>query len=403
MKNDFDVAIVGGGPVGALLACALKDHDLEIALLDARTPPAYDPQAEVDLRVLAVSPASKRMLEAVGAWRHVAAARYCAYGEMRVWDATGRGSIHFDSAAVGEPALGYIVENALLQSALWAELRDAKQLSLLHPAQPEALALEADGAILMVSGGRRIHARLVVAADGAESATRSLAGIEVQRAGYGQRAIVAHVRTEQPHGNTAWQRFLPTGPLAFLPLADGRVSIVWSVEDAEAERLLALDDAPFCTELTQASDARLGRALAVSKRVAFPLQRLHAEEYVRGRFALAGDAAHAVHPLAGQGVNLGLLDAASLAEVILDAHARGRDIGDYSVLRRYARWRAGDNQAMIFALDGFKRLFSNDVAPLTMLRNAGLSAVDRFTPLKHVFVRRAMGLSGDLPALARAN
>jgi 2-octaprenylphenol hydroxylase len=402
MRNEFDIAIVGAGPVGALLACALKDHGLEIALLDARTPPDYDPKAEVDLRVLAVSPASRRMLEAVGAWRHVATARYCAYGEMRVWDATGKGSIHFDSATVGEPALGYIVENTLLQSALWSELRDAKQVALMHPAQAESLTLEADAATLVVSGGRRIRAKLVVAADGTESATRTLAGIEVRRAGYGQRAIVAHVRTERPHSRTAWQRFLPTGPLAFLPLADGRVSIVWSAEDAEAERLLALDDSAFCAELTQASDARLGQALAVSKRAAFPLQRLHAEEYVRRRFALAGDAAHAVHPLAGQGVNLGLLDAASLAEVILDAQARGRDIGDYSVLRRYARWRTGDNQAMIFALDGFKRLFSNDVAPLAMLRNAGLSAVDRFTPLKHVFVRRAMGLSGDLPALARA-
>jgi len=213
--------------------------------------------------------------------------------------------------------------------------------------------------------------------------------------------VVAHVRTELPHQTTAWQRFLPTGPVAFLPLADGRCSIVWSANEMEAARILALDDAGFCAALTAASDSRLGTVQSTTRRLAFPLQRLHAREYVRGRFALAGDAAHALHPLAGQGVNLGLLDAAALAEVIGDAVQKGRDVGDLGVLRRYERWRKGDNLAMIFALDAFKRLFSNENAGISMVRNAGLRAVDRFTPLKHAFVRRAMGLSGDLPALAR--
>ncbi|HEX2669136.1 MAG TPA: UbiH/UbiF/VisC/COQ6 family ubiquinone biosynthesis hydroxylase [Gammaproteobacteria bacterium] len=401
MKFDCDVAIVGGGVVGAALACALADAGFSLALIDAQSPAPYDPKGEVDLRVFALSAASRRILTALGAWEAVAAARVSPYRQMQVWDAGGKGSIHFDCADLGEPELGYIVENSLLQHALWARLQQHPAVKLLHPARAEALKLEDAGATLDLDHGRRLRARLVVAADGAASATRALAGIEVENEPYGQRAVVAHVSTERAHQDTAWQRFLPTGPLAFLPLADGRCSIVWSADEAEAARLLALDDAGFCAALTQASESRLGAVTAATRRVAFPLQRLHAREYVRERFALAGDAAHALHPLAGQGVNLGLLDAAALAQVLTDAERKGRDIGDLGVLRRYERWRKGDNLAMIFALDGFKRLFSSDIAGIATLRNAGLRAVDRFTPLKHAFVRRAMGLTGDLPVLAR--
>lgn len=400
-KFDCDVAIVGGGAVGAALACALADKGLTLTLIDAQTPAPYDPKGEVDLRVFALSMASRRILEALGAWQTVTAARLSPYRDMQVWDAGGKGSVHFDSADLGQPELGYIVENALLQHALWARLKGNPKVSLLHPAKAEALTLEDASATLSLDGGRRLKARLVVAADGAGSATRALAGIEVQDQAYGQRAVVAHVRTERPHQATAWQRFLPTGPVAFLPLADGRVSVVWSADEAEAARILALDDAGFCAALSAASESRLGLVQSSTRRLSFPLQRLHAREYVRGRFALVGDAAHALHPLAGQGVNLGLLDAAALAEVIGDAVHKGRDIGDLGVLRRYERWRKGENLAMIFALDAFKRLFSNENAAVSALRNAGLRAVDRFTPVKHAFVRRAMGLSGDLPLLAR--
>ena len=401
MKQDCDVAIVGGGVVGAALACALADKGLTLTLIDAQTPAPYDPKAEVDLRVFALSMASRRILEALGAWQAVAVARVSPYRDMQVWDASGTGSVHFDSADLGQPELGYIVENSLLQHMLWARLKGNPKVTLIHPAKAEVLTLDDAGATLVLDGGQRIKSRLVVAADGAGSATRALAGIEVQAEAYGQRAVVAHVRTELPHQATAWQRFLRTGPVAFLPLADGRCSIVWSADEAEATRILSLDDAAFCAALTAASDSRLGAVLATTRRMAFPLQRLHAREYVRGRFALAGDAAHALHPLAGQGVNLGLLDAAALAEVIGDAVHKGRDVGDLGVLRRYERWRKGENLAMIFALDAFKRLFSDENAGISTLRNAGLRAVDRFTPLKHAFVRRAMGLSGDLPALAR--
>jgi 2-polyprenylphenol 6-hydroxylase len=401
MKYDHDVAIVGGGVVGSALACALADTGLSVALIDAQTPAPYDAKAEVDLRVFALSVASRRILEALQVWDSVAAVRISPYREMQVWDAGGKGSVHFDSADLGQAELGYIAENSLLQHALWERLKADAQVRMIHPAKVSALSLEDEAATLILDGGQHLKARLVVAADGAGSATRSLAGIDVDNVLYDQRAVVAHVRTEQPHQATAWQRFLPTGPVAFLPLADGRVSVVWSADEGEAARILALDDAGFCAALSTASEAKLGQVLTTTRRAAFPLQRLHAREYVRGHFALAGDAAHALHPLAGQGVNLGLLDAAALAEVIGDAARKGRDIGDLGVLRRYERWRKGDNLAMIFALDAFKRLFSNDVAGVSMLRNVGLRAVDRFTPLKHAFVRRAMGLSGDLPFLAR--
>ncbi|MGA9852572.1 MAG: UbiH/UbiF/VisC/COQ6 family ubiquinone biosynthesis hydroxylase [Gammaproteobacteria bacterium] len=401
MKQDFDLVIVGAGVVGAALACALCNSGLRIVILDAREPPRFPAKSELDLRVFALSPASQRILRALGVWESMRAIRVAPYTRMNVWDATGSGRIHFDCADVGETALGYIVENQLIQHALLKQLEGIRNIMTIWPATPETADFDADGVVLTLQDGQHLKASLLVAADGAESATRKLAGIETAGESYGQQAIVAHVSTEKLHHDTAWQRFLPSGPIALLPLADGRSSVVWSLDDARAVEIRQLDDAAFCAAVTEASAAILGKVTATSQRAAFPLQRMHAREYVRPRFALIGDAAHALHPLAGQGVNLGLLDMAVLADVILAAHARQRDIGDLGVLRRYQRTRKGDNLTMIAALDGFKRLFSNEIAPLRLLRNTGLRAVDRFTPLKDAFMRRAMGLSGDLPPLAR--
>lgn len=401
MKPEFDVVIVGAGVVGSALACALRAAGLRIAVVDAAPPARFSPDAELDLRVFALSPASRRILEHLGAWETVRAARAQAYTTMLVWDATGRGRMRFDSGELGEEVLGYIVENRLLQFALSQPLADAAKVSVVRPAKPVNLSVTADKAVITLDDGRRLETRLLVAADGAASAIRRLAGIEVQQADYGQQAIVAHVRTEKPHRATAWQRFMPSGPIALLPLSDGRASIVWSLDDVHATEIRGLGDREFCEAAGTASGEILGRITATTPRVSFPLQRLHAETYVQPRLALIGDAAHVVHPLAGQGMNLGMLDAAALAEVILDAQARERDIGDLAVLRRYQRARRSDNLAMICALDGFKRLFGNANAPLSWVRNTGLCAVDHFTPLKSVFMRRAMGLSEDLPTLAR--
>lgn len=401
MKQEFDLIIVGAGVVGATLAAALCGSGLHIAILDAREPPRFDPKADWDLRVFALSPASRQLLEAVGAWKSIPAGRVCAYTAMQVWDATGRGRIKFDCAEVGEEALGYIVENRLLQHALWQRLEQAGNITVIHPARPDAVHFDAQHVVLSLQGGGRLQARLLVAADGADSTLRKLADIETKGASYRQQAVVAHLSTKKPHCNTARQRFLPGGPLALLPLADGRVSLVWSLDDPRADEIRALDDAQFCAAVAQASEYVLGEITGTTIRAAFPLQRLRARAYVRPRLALIGDAAHAVHPLAGQGMNLGLLDVAALSAVIHAAVARECDIGDLAVLRRYERARKGDNLAMIVALDGFKRLFGNDIRPVALLRNAGLNAVDRFTPLKSAFMRRAMGLNGKMPPPSR--
>lgn len=401
MKYDFDVVIVGAGVVGATLACALRDSGLHIAMLDARSPETFSADSELDLRVFALSRASIRILDALGAWETIRAMRASPYREMHVWDAGGKGSVHFDCADVGEPWLGYIVENRLIQHALLRQLESARSVRLIAPATPTAVHPDVDGVSLTLENGQRYRARLLVAADGAASATRQQLGIETCGWRYAQQAIVAHLNVERPHRQTAWQRFLATGPLAFLPLADGRVSLVWSADDARAAQLQALDDAAFCREVSGASEHVLGNVTRTTRRASFPLQLLHAEHTVGTRHALIGDAAHVAHPLAGQGVNLGLLDAATFADVVLGAHQRDRDIGDPGVLRRYERARKADNLTMLYALDGFKRLFSNDDTALTVLRNCGMRAVDAFTPLKSVFMRRAMGLSGELPSLAR--
>lgn len=409
MKPDVDVIVAGGGMVGACLAaiCAQAggQQALRVAVIEPRPPATFDPSSEVALRVSAVSRASQRILQAAGAWVLVSRERIGPYREMRVWDAgedlSAGGGIHFDSADIGESELGHIVENNLMQWALWECLAAQKNVELISNVALESLEFSADAVSAELDNGRVLKARLIVGADGAQSRVRELAGIETRGWGYDQKAVVAHVKTELAHGETAWQRFLPTGPLAFLPLADGRSSIVWSTTPAQADELLALDAEAFNSEVSRASDRVLGAVVDSGQRAAFPLRLQHATRYTRPRCALIGDAAHAVHPLAGQGVNLGYLDAAALTEVVTVARAAGHDPGDHPVLRRYERWRKGENLFSMATMDSLKRLFGNGSVTVGYGRRAGLRLVNQTTALKNLFMRRAMGLSGDLPKLAR--
>lgn len=401
MNTHYDVVIVGGGIVGATLACALGDSGLDIALLEPK-PPRATPATETDLRVVALTGASQRIFNALQVWPMMSDWRVSPFREMRVWDSAGNGRIHFDSAALGEPQLGWIVENQVAQSALWQRLRDFDNIEPVSSALLQSIDQQTSEHLkLRLNDGREITTRLLVGAEGSQSQVRDLAGIPSSGWQYGQKAIVATVNTELPHRETAWQRFLATGPLAFLPLHDGSCSIVWSTSIAQANELLALTDFEFAEKLATAFDWHLGSITIDSTRAAFELKLQHAQSYSRQRIALIGDAAHVVHPLAGQGANLGLLDAVALAEVILAAAQIRRDIGSLTTLRRYERWRKGHNLLMLATLDGFKRLFGASATPLQLARNLGLNLTDQLTPLKNQIMRQAMGLSGDLPKLAR--
>ncbi len=397
----YDVLIVGGGMVGSALACALGDSRLKVAVLD-HAPAAAPPQTGHDLRVSAITLASRALFENIGAWEGMTRRRVAPVVEMQIWDSNGSGSIHFNAAEIGEPCLAYIIENSVMQAALVERLHHFTNIHYLCPVTIADIALADDGAVATLKDGRSLRAHLLVGADGAGSQVRRAAGIEKQSLDLDQTGIVATVTTEKPHEQVARQRFLTTGPLAFLPLSEPHsCSLVWSADSPRAAALLALDDAAFVAELQTAFGNSLGKVLSISARVAFPLALAHAKHYTAPHLALIGDAAHTVHPLAGQGVNLGFLDAAALAEVLLDAAASQKDIGTHAVLRRYERWRKGDNLTMVSITGGFRYLFSNDMPMLSQLRNTGLSLANAVTPVKNFFMRRASGLEGDLPKLAR--
>ncbi|MDR7025486.1 2-octaprenyl-3-methyl-6-methoxy-1,4-benzoquinol hydroxylase [Pseudomonas peli] len=401
-----DLIIVGAGMVGSALALALQDQGLEILLVDGSplSVKPFDPQAAFEPRVSALSVASQRILERLGVWEGIAARRVCPYGEMQVWDGSGTGQIHFSAASVHAESLGHIVENRVVQDALLERLHDSS-IGLLPSARLEQLRRSGEGWLLSLNDGRELRAPLVIAADGANSAVRRLAGCATREWDYLHHAIVTSVRCAKPHQATAWQRFTDDGPLAFLPLAgpagEHWCSIVWSVTPTEAERLMALDDAGFRRALGFAFEHRLGEVLQADPRLCIPLRQRHAKRYVEDGLALIGDAAHSIHPLAGQGVNLGFLDVAVLAEVLLHAMQRGERLSDVKVLSRYERRRMPHNLAMMAAMEGFERLFQADPLPVRWLRNSGLNWVDDLPEAKALFVRQALGLSGDLPELAR--
>jgi 2-octaprenylphenol hydroxylase len=407
METTADVAIVGAGMVGSTLALALAGSGLKVVVIDggAVVPDAFDPATPFEPRVSALSAASQRIFERLGVWEGMRTRRVSPYTDMDVWDGSGTGTVHFSAANVHAQVLGHIVENRVVQDALLEGMQQ-QDVRLLGGTRVEQMRHSGDDRLLTLADGSQVRTSLVIAADGANSVIRQLAGTATREWDYLHHAIVTSVRTEHSHRATAWQRFGDDGPLAFLPLqgAAGEhwSSIVWSTTPDEAKRLMAMNDKGFCDALAGRFEHRLGQVLHADARLCIPLRQRHARRYVEPGLALIGDAAHTIHPLAGQGVNLGLLDAAVLAEELLRAHGRGERLSDVRVLSRYERRRMPHNLSLMAAMEGFERLFQADPLPLRLLRNTGLSLVQRLPDAKAAFVRQAMGLGGDLPALAKA-
>lgn len=396
MSRDFDILVVGAGVAGSALAASLVARKAvlpeRIALIADRFVTRPAPDLELDLRVFAMSRASQRLLTELGIWQELPRDRVNAYDRMCVWDARdtpdSAAALRFDCAEIGEPDLGTIVEGRALQ---WLTQEAARRAGVtLIQAGVGSVTFADAGATLTLNDSRPLRAELIVAADGVDSALRPRLQIDVVGHSYHQQALVAHVHTQHPHRRTAWQRFLPTGPLALLPLGDGRSSIVWSVEDSRADALMAMTPEDFNSALTEASGEVLGRCRVSTPRARFPLQLKVAADYVRPRFALLGDAAHAVHPLAGQGLNLGLQDCTALADVL--ASVRAPQFGDLRTLRRYERARKSENLLAATAFDGLNRLFSNSNPFLSGLRSAGLGSVGRVPALRRFFARTALGI-----------
>jgi 2-octaprenylphenol hydroxylase len=410
--KQFDLIIAGGGMVGASLACLLEKAPLKIALVDRvlfnsaeipyrqhRSPdqPVFDP------RVSAISKASKDQFSDLGLWQDISSKRCCGYRNMEVWDADGTGSIEFSAAAIKQSELGTIIENSIISTALHDRLSTIGNLQVIAPFAIDSLhhiTVEGESGVeLRSENGDVISAKLLVAADGANSRIRQLANFATREWDYHHQALVTTVRTEKAHNESALQRFMDTGPLAFLPLYPDLdsgdqhyCSIVWSMLPEKAEQVLSLSDDQFALQLAAAIEHKLGAVEWAGQRLAFPLRQRHAVNYVQDNIALVGDAAHTIHPLAGQGVNLGLLDVKVLAEELLRGIDAGRQLADATVLRRYQRKRIGHNLSMMWLMEGFKLLFAEQPLPIRWLRNIGMSGADNLALVKNQLARRAMGL-----------
>ena len=387
-----DIVIVGGGMVGSALAAALAGNGLSICVLEREAPAPFDPEQDPDLRVSAISPASARFLARIGAWDKVLAMRAAPYRRMQVWEKDEAAGALFDAAEADVEQLGHIVENRVAQLAAIAAWRDKGDVDYRCPATVAGIVYRPQATQLTLDHGSQLQARLVVAADGARSQVREAAGIGVTGWDYPMHALVLSCRTDGAQQDITWQRFTPDGPQAFLPLCGDAASLVWYHRPEEVRRLLALPEAELIAAVTLAFPRKLPGIVRIAARGSFPLTRRHAQRYVRDGLALAGDAAHTIHPLAGQGVNLGFQDAAALADAILSARRKGEDWAAAAALARYTRARKPANLAMQAGMDAFCYGFSNDIAPLRLLRGLGLRLADRAGPLKREAIRYALGL-----------
>jgi len=399
---DFDVLIVGGGMVGASLACALARRPLRIGVVES-FPFGATAQSSYDDRSIALAYGTRRIFEGMGLWQGIAAAA-TPIEQIHVSDRGHFGATRLRAAAHGFDALGYVAESRALGRVFAATLAALPQVELICPARVKALETGPDLARVTIEQGaaeRAVTARLVIGADGADSSVRRWSGIGAQRVEYGQSAVIANLTPERPHRNIAFERFTDSGPLALLPMSDGRCALVWTVRTEDCAGILALGDGEFLAHLQLRFGRRLGRLYRIGARTAYPLALVRAHAYTAARLALIGNAAHTLHPIAGQGFNLGLRDVAALAEVVCDAASAGQDIGSRTVLAHYEEWRRRDQAHVLRATDGLVRLFSNDHAPLVAARIAGLVLVDLLPPLKRALMRRAMGLAGRQPRLAR--
>ncbi len=396
------VVIIGGGMVGLLLAAALASEDIAVTIIETKEPQLDWELDSFSARVSAINVVSRRMLRNLGVWKHVRESSYGTLMGLTAWDSVGGGEISFDSADVGVPDLGVIVENRELVRVLWEHCAEQPQISIHCPVTPKAINKHEDGFTIDLEDGTTLKASLIIGADGAHSWVRGEMAAKLKTKSYRQSAIVTVVKTQSAHENIGWQAFLPTGPLALLPLANPhRCAIVWSATSKQAENLMAMDTNEFECELNNEFGVRLGEIAVLTERRAIPLRMRHVQHYVEPRLALIGDAAHTIHPLAGQGVNLGFMDAACLAACLSQAKQKGQDFGNMKVLRRYERWRKGENALMIAAMRSFNDLFLSDSTMLVQARNMGLKITNRLTSLKNCFMKVAMGEMQELPPLAK--
>ena len=403
MSSKYDITIIGGGMVGLAMAASLAETDLKILLIEKQNLAGscgsdllLDQDVsdqDFDVRVSAISPGNRNFLSSFNAWQNIPEQRLANYQTMKVWDGDGTGNIEFSAAKIAQPNLGVIVENRVIQASMLKSINAFGNITCIFEQQLEQIEVSEDKVEVILDDGSSYISQLLVGADGAHSLVRQKLNIDSKQTEYEQVAFVANVSTEHPHQDTAWQRFTPYGPVAFLPLANENLcSVVWSLDHDKADAIKELNKEEFANKLQNAFESKLGKVTAVSEHFGFPLVKRHAQNYLSQRVALVGDAAHTIHPLAGQGVNLGFQDVECLSKLIINLYQQQRDFGLLQNLRPFERERKAENMMMQNAMSGFKHLFANQTMPVTLLRNFAMSALDKLPMAKEVIIKKAMGL-----------